>query len=106
AIAINAIVIAFFSATQDIAADAYRTDVLDKPELGAGAAVFVLGYRIALLLTGALALRLADQMPWNSVYLILAGIMSLSILYSIFAPEPILREPPPTTLQEIFIDPF
>jgi PAT family beta-lactamase induction signal transducer AmpG len=106
AIAINAIVIAFFSATQDIAADAYRTDVLDKPELGAGAAVFVLGYRIALLLTGALALRLADQMPWNSVYLILAGIMSISVLYSIFAPEPVLREPPPTTLQEIFIDPF
>jgi MFS transporter, PAT family, beta-lactamase induction signal transducer AmpG len=106
AIAINAIVIAFFSATQDIAADAYRTDVLDKPELGAGAAVFVLGYRIALLLTGAIALRLADQMPWNTVYLVLAGIMSISVLYSIFAPEPVLREPPPTTLTEIVIDPF
>jgi MFS transporter, PAT family, beta-lactamase induction signal transducer AmpG len=106
AIAINAIIIAFFSATQDIAADAYRTDVLDKPELGAGAAVFVLGFRIALLVTGALALRLADQMPWNSVYLILAGVMALSVLYSIFAPEPVLREPPPTTLRETFVDPF
>jgi MFS transporter, PAT family, beta-lactamase induction signal transducer AmpG len=106
ALAINAIVIAFFSATQDIAADAYRTDVLDKPELGAGASIYVLGYRIALLLTGALALRLADQMPWNQVYLILAGVMAVSVLYSIFAPEPQHQAPPPTTLTEMVIDPF
>ena len=50
-LAINAVAITFLSATQDIAADAYRTDVLEPLEMGAGAAVFVLGYRIALLLT-------------------------------------------------------
>ncbi len=58
---INALFIAFFSATQDIAADAYRTDVLEIPEMGAGVAIFVLGYRLALLTTGALALILADR---------------------------------------------
>ncbi len=105
-LAANALAIAFFSATQDIAADAYRTDVLEQPELGAGAAIFVLGYRIALLLTGALALRLADQMPWNSVYLVLAAVMSISILFSIFAPEPVLQVKPPSNLAEMVIQPF
>ena len=74
-LAINAIAIAFISATQDIASDAYRTDVLTKLEMGAGAAVFILGYRIALLVAGALALILADRLPWSSVYLVMAGTM-------------------------------
>ncbi|HEY0243506.1 MAG TPA: hypothetical protein VGC52_12655, partial [Gemmatimonadaceae bacterium] len=55
ALAINAIFIAFFSASQDVAGDAYRTDVLHHREMGAGAAIWVLGYRIALLLTGSAA---------------------------------------------------
>lgn len=70
-LAINALVIAFLSATQDIAADAYRGDVLEEREMGASAAVFVLGYRIALLATGSLALILADRIPWSTVYLLI-----------------------------------
>src|SRR5450756_2858019 len=54
-LAINAIAITFFSASQDISLDAYRTDVLGDREMGAGAAVFVMGYRIAMITTGALA---------------------------------------------------
>jgi PAT family beta-lactamase induction signal transducer AmpG len=87
-LAINAVAIAFLSATQDIAADAYRTDILEELELGAGAAVFVLGYRIALLLTGSLALILADHIPWSSVYLLLAVGMALGIIATLLAPEP------------------
>lgn len=105
-LAINAILIAFFSATQDIAADAYRTDVLKKPEMGAGVAVFVLGYRIALLATGSLALILADQMPWPKVYGILALLMLIGVVASFLAPEPILRNPPPQSLRSAIIDPF
>ncbi len=99
-LAINALLIAFFSASQDIAFDAYRVDVLEERERGAGAAVTVLGYRIALLITGALALILADRMPWTTVYLCMAGLMALSIGFSIFAPEPIQQEQPPATLLE------
>lgn len=105
-LAFNAIFIAFFSASQDIAFDAYRTDVLEKPEMGAGAALAVLGYRIALLVTGALALILADRMPWPIVYLCMAGLMSLSILASIWAPEPKNPVRPPATLAEAVIMPF
>ncbi|MBD2195385.1 MULTISPECIES: AmpG family muropeptide MFS transporter [Calothrix] len=104
-LAINAIVIAFLSATQDIAADAYRTDVLEKLEMGAGAAVFILGYRIALLVAGALALILADRIPWSSVYLLMAGTMALGILATLFAPEP-TETSPPASLSEAVILPF
>ncbi|MGJ3254189.1 MAG: AmpG family muropeptide MFS transporter [Elainellaceae cyanobacterium] len=105
-LAFNAILIAFFSASQDIAFDAYRTDVLDKLEMGAGAAVAVLGYRIALLVTGSLALILADQMPWPIVYLLMAGLMLLSVVYSVWAPEPVMRDRPPATLAEAVKLPF
>ncbi|MEB3309513.1 MAG: AmpG family muropeptide MFS transporter [Snowella sp.] len=105
-LAINALFIAIFSATQDIAADAYRTDVLEEPEMGAGVAVFVLGYRLALLTTGSLALILADRMPWPQVYALLALLMLIGIIASYFAPEPIVQSPPPDSLRSAIVDPF
>jgi PAT family beta-lactamase induction signal transducer AmpG len=105
-LAINAVLIAFLSASQDIAVDAYRVDVLEQREAGAGAAVAVLGYRIALLLTGSLALILADRIPWSLVYLCLAGLMAISLSFSIWAPEPIGGERPPATLLEAVQQPF
>jgi len=105
-LAINAIAIAFLSASQDISLDAYRTDVLETREMGAGAAIFVLGYRIALLVTGGLALYLADRIPWPSVYLVLAALMLIGILTTFLAPEPILREQPPRSIYEAVVLPF
>ncbi|MDP5339087.1 MAG: AmpG family muropeptide MFS transporter [Nodularia sp. (in: cyanobacteria)] len=104
-LAVNAVAIAFLSASQDIAADAYRTDVLEELELGAGAAVFVLGYRIALLFTGSLALILADILPWSSVYLLMALGMGIGIIATLFAPEP-KETSPPETLAAAVILPF
>nr|WP_315791950.1 AmpG family muropeptide MFS transporter [Fischerella sp. JS2] len=104
-LAINAIVIAFLSATQDIAADAYRTDVLTELEMGAGAAVFILGYRIALLVAGSLGLILADRMPWSAVYLFMAGIMVIGIFGVFIAPEP-RQISPPASLAEAVVLPF
>jgi MFS transporter, PAT family, beta-lactamase induction signal transducer AmpG len=105
-LAINALLIAFFSATQDIAFDAYRTDVLEKWEMGAGAAIGVLGYRLALILTGSIALILADGLSWPVVYLLMAGLMLLSVIPSIFAPEPPPRDDTPQTLLEAVWLPF
>jgi len=105
-LAINAIAIAFLCASQDISLDAYRTDVLETREMGAGAAIFVLGYRIALLVTGGLALYLADRIPWPSVYLVLAALMLIGILTTFLAPEPILREQPPRSIYEAVVLPF
>jgi len=105
-LAINAIAIAFFSASQDISLDAYRTDVLRDREMGAGAAVFVMGYRIAMITTGALAFFLADRMPWTMVYVILSMLMLIGIVTTFIAPEPVLSDAPPRTLVEAVVLPF
>lgn len=107
-LAINAIAIAFLSATQDIAADAYRTDVLEEREVGAGVAIWVTGYRIALLLTGALALRWAEQFSWSFVYLLMAALMVIGLVSAIWAPEPLSDEAAdtPQTLVDAVYLPF
>jgi PAT family beta-lactamase induction signal transducer AmpG len=87
-IAVNAVAIAFLSATQDITIDAYRVDVLQPHETGAGAAISVLGYRIALIVVGAIGLVLADRLSWPAVYLMAAGIMVVMLFASLRIPEP------------------
>lgn len=106
ALAINAILIAFFSASQDIAGDAYRTDVLTDREMGAGAAIWVLGYRIALLLTGSLSFILAERLSWGTVYALLSALMLVGIVVSLLAPEPKLKDAPPKSLGEAVAMPF
>ncbi len=105
-LAINALLIAFFSASQDIAFDAYRTDVLEPLEMGAGAAIAVLGYRIALIVTGSLAFILADHIPWPTVYLLMSGLMAIGLFTSIWAPEPRNPRTPPASLADAVSLPF
>ena len=95
-----ALLTAFLSASQDIAIDAYRADVLREKELGPGAATAVVGYRSAALVSGAFALILSDHIPWRSVYTIMAAIMLLSTLFTLVAPEPENRVIPPVSLKE------
>ena len=105
--AFNALMIALFSATQDIAFDAYKVDVSDTDaETGLAAAVGVFGYRIALLVTGAFAFVLADHMAWSTVYLLMAAFMALGIATTLLAREP--RVPPvlPSSLSEAARLPF
>jgi PAT family beta-lactamase induction signal transducer AmpG len=87
-VALNAIAIAFFSATQDIAFDAYKIDVLREAELGAGAAIGVLGYRVALLVVGGLGFILADHLGWRWVYVLMGLLMVVGIAGTLTAPEP------------------
>lgn len=106
AFAFTALTVAFLSATQDIAIDAYRVDVLTLQEMGAGTAVYVVGYRAALLITGSAALILADRMTWNTVYLLMAALMLLGLAATAWAPEPPPIEKTPETLAEAIIEPF
>lgn len=94
------LMVAFTSASQDIVADAYRSDILREQERGLGAAVFVTGYRIAMLVGGALALILSDQIGWNKTYLLMAGLMIIGIAAVFFGQEPDAEIRPPGTLQE------
>lgn len=102
---ILALAIAFFSASQDVAIDAYRTDILRARERGFGASVFVAGYRIAMLVSGGGALILADYLGFETTYLIMAALMLVGIATAVIAPEP-LAEKGPETLGAAYREPF
>jgi PAT family beta-lactamase induction signal transducer AmpG len=92
--------VAFFSASQDIVIDAYRTDVLPEHERGIGVAVFIFGYRIAMLVGGALALILSDRIGWQKTYLFMALFMIFGMLGAFVGREPDHHIVPPRTMQE------
>jgi PAT family beta-lactamase induction signal transducer AmpG len=103
----TALAVAFLSASQDIVFDALRADWLEADERGAGAAVSVLGYRIAMLVSGALALVLADRwLGWEATYGLMAALMALGMAATWFAVEPEPRGAPPGTLGEAVAKPF
>jgi len=104
-IATLALIIAFLSATQDIAIDAYRTDVLEEREMGAGAGVSVFGYRIAMIVAGGGAVALADYTTWPRVYLVMGATMLVGLAATFGAPEPATAAPP-ASLREAVFEPF
>ncbi|MGF1475715.1 MAG: MFS transporter [Geminicoccaceae bacterium] len=83
-----AVLVAFFSASQDVVIDAYRIDSLPREELGAGAGVVVLGYRIAMWVATAGALFLAERAGWSAAYTAMALLMGVGILTVLLVPEP------------------
>jgi MFS transporter, PAT family, beta-lactamase induction signal transducer AmpG len=95
-----ALFVAFSSASQDIVIDAYRTDVLTQEERGMGTAVFVIGYRVGMLVSGGLALVLSDYLGWRNTYLIMAFFMMASILGTLLSPEPDVEVLAPKTMAE------
>jgi PAT family beta-lactamase induction signal transducer AmpG len=104
-LAILACALAFFSATQDIGIDAYRTDVLAPEERGLGASFTITGYRIAMLVSGGLALILAGTSGFKITYLVMAGLTLATMVVTFFSPEPV-RTTPPHTLKEAVVNPF
>jgi PAT family beta-lactamase induction signal transducer AmpG len=104
-LAVLALCIAFFSASQDVAIDAYRADLLNTQERGIGAAMSTVGYRVAMLVAGGVALALADQMGWCFTYLLMAGFMLFGLLVTLKAP--VLKDNNrPSSLLEAVIDPL
>jgi PAT family beta-lactamase induction signal transducer AmpG len=95
-----AVLVAFLSASLDIVFDAYRTDVLRPDERGFGAAVWVNGYRFALLLASAGALVLADRLGWQNTYLLLAAVMVTGTMTILASPEPSETRGAPGSLEE------
>lgn len=106
AIAYLAAAIAFFSASQDIVLDAYRRELLPDAELGLGNAIHVQAYRLSGLVPGSLALILADHLPWNAVFIIVAAFMFVGILMVLCITEPVRDPQAPKTIKEAVVEPF
>ena len=107
-----AVFVAFASASQDIVVDAYRTDLVKPEARGLAAALNVLGYRVAMLTSGALALVLAvgsagiGAIGWNGVYFTMAGLMAVGAVATLWGREPETVAPPPRTLEEAVLAPL
>jgi PAT family beta-lactamase induction signal transducer AmpG len=98
--------LAFLSATQDIAVDAYRREILSNTELGLGNAVHVNAYRIAGLVPGSLSLILADHLPWPLVFAITSLFMLPGMAMSLLVAEPVVTQMRPKTLRAAVVEPF
>ena len=98
--------VALFSATQDIALDAYRRELLGESELGLGNAVHVNAYRIAGLVPGSLSLILADILPWSQVFWITAAFMLPGMVMILLVSEPLASQAAPRTLRQAVVEPF
>ncbi len=101
-----ALLVAFFSASQDIVIDAYRRETLEEAELGLGSALYVNGYRVGMLLAGGGGLILADWSSFHTMYRLMALFMALMVAVTLFAPEPPLPEGRPRTLMDAVFLPF
>ncbi|MFC5527734.1 AmpG family muropeptide MFS transporter [Rhodanobacter ginsengisoli] len=99
------VLLAFASATQDIAYDAHRTDLLRPEERGWGTAFMQGGYRAAMLVSGALALILADHVGWAWVYRLMGALMLAAMVVTATSPEA-PDEQPTRSFAEAVVQPF
>ena len=98
--------VAFFSASQDVALDAYRREILPDEELGLGSAIHVQAYRISSLVPGSLSLILADTLPWSTVFWITAAFMAIAVIMTLAVTEPDSELPTGTGLRQAIVAPF
>ena len=103
---ILALSIAFLSASQDIAFDAYRADLLTEKERGMGAGISVTAYRIALIVSGAGVLIMADHIGWHAAFLVISMLFLFGMAGVFLGPNVGRDIRPPATLDEAVIQPF
>lgn len=98
--------IALISATQDIAIDAYTVEVLREEEHGLAVSGRTAMYRVAMTLSGGLAITLAGEFGWTAVNALLAICYVPCLLITLWADEPEVRQMAPATLREAVWEPF
>jgi PAT family beta-lactamase induction signal transducer AmpG len=105
-VAAAALLVTFFSASQDILVDAYRREDLGDAELGLGASLYVNGYRLGMLLASGGGLILADHISFPGVYLLMAALMLPAVATTLACREPPMTAGRPHTLAEAVIAPL
>lgn len=104
-----ALMVAFLSATQDMAIDAYRTEILPEQHTGLGAALYTWGFRISMMVSGGLALIFADYIGWKVTYFFLGLLMLVGITTTLLSAEPLSdqkKELQPQTLRAAILEPM
>jgi PAT family beta-lactamase induction signal transducer AmpG len=101
-----AVLVAFFSATQDIVIDAYRREDFPDEELGLGSSMYVYGYRLGMLLASGGGLILADYISFSQVYFIMALCLLPGVITTLLTPEPKVSVGIPRTMREAVVNPM
>ncbi len=100
------LMIAFLSATQDVAFDAYRTELLSEKERGYGSVFYVYGYRTAMIISGGGSLLLSYYVGWRVTYLIMGLLMGLCSIITLIAIEPKRIDKKAFSMYEVIVEPF
>jgi PAT family beta-lactamase induction signal transducer AmpG len=105
-VVVLAVSVSFWSATQDIAVDAYRREDFHYHELTAGSAAYIWGYRLGMVAVAGGGLILADHLGWRTAFTVTAGLILVGPLTLTFSPEPAASRGAPRTLQESVVGPL
>lgn len=105
-IAMLALCVNFFGASQDIALDAFRREYLSTDELGFGTGVWMNAWRLGTFVSIGLAVLTDHNLSWSAVFFILSGIMLVGVITNLLVSEPVVNEPVPVTLKEAVVEPF
>jgi len=106
-IAVTAIAVSFFGATQDIALDAFRREYLKDEELGFGTGVWMNAWRLGMYVSVGVSFLSADAgVGWDQIHLLLAMMMLLGIVTTFLVSEPQVSEAPPRSIREAVLEPF
>jgi PAT family beta-lactamase induction signal transducer AmpG len=101
-----AVLVAFFSATQDIVIDAYRREDLPDEELGLGSSMYIYGYRLGMLLASGGGMVLADHLSFPRVYLIMSLCLLPGVVTTLLTPEPRVDVELPGSMKEAMVNPL
>ncbi len=104
--ALVAVFVAFFSASQDIVVDAYRTVLVEKSEVGQASSMYIIGYRVGYLISTGGALVMASYIPWKWVYVSMALLIGFCMIGTLFMPVPVTNAKPPQSIKDAVWLPF
>jgi PAT family beta-lactamase induction signal transducer AmpG len=105
-VALLALAVAITSATFDIAVDAWRAEALDQKHLGLGNSIHIAAYRVAMLVSGGLAMILAQVLGWRTSYLLMALLTGLGMVGTWLATNTDAVARAPRTLHEAVVGPM
>jgi PAT family beta-lactamase induction signal transducer AmpG len=100
------LLVAFWSATQDIAIDSYAVEILERSEQGLAVGARTALYRAAVLVSGALAITFGQRYGWSRVFEVLALLFVPMMAIVVWSPEPVAQARPPRSLREAVFEPL
>ncbi len=105
-VALFALCINFFGASQDIALDAFRREYLNSDELGFGTGVWMNAWRLGTFVAIGMAVLTDYDLSWPTVFFILSGIMLVGVITNLLVPEPVVNDPLPVNIKQAVVEPF